>query len=308
MSTPNADKKPSKPRFNTDFQVSYGVLETISPMVRRITANNPGPFTFKGTGTYVIGHGNVAVIDAGPALPEHVDALLAALSGETITHQLITHTHLDHSPASRMVKARTGAEIYGFGPHGSGHYEKGEKVEEGGDPDFVEDVTLRDGDIVEGDGWRVECLHTPGHTSNHLCFHLPEENALFSGDHVMGWSTTVISPPDGDMSEYLDSLERLSTRDEEIYYPTHGAPIDNPIRLVRGVMVHRRMRENQITTCLEDGVGRIAGMVERMYIGLDPRLIPAAQRSVFAHIIHMTELGKIGCDGEIRLDADYRLI
>jgi len=296
-----------KIRFNTEFEVSYGAVETVSPLIRRVVAKNPGPFTFKGTGTYILGHGNVAVIDAGPDMVDHVDAILAATTGETITHQLITHTHIDHSPASRLLKDRTGADIYGYGPHGSGRYEQGQSVEAGGDKDFVEDVSLRDGDVVEGDGWSVECLHTPGHTSNHLCFHLREENALFSGDHVMGWSTTIISPPDGEMSEYLKSLERLCEREEEIYYPTHGAPIQRPQRFVRGLVVHRRMRENQIVNCLEKGISTISEMVKVMYVGLDERLIPAAQRSVFAHVIDMTERGKLSCDGEIRLDGEYGL-
>ena len=217
-----------RPRFITEFDCEYGVMVDVSPTIRRIVAQNPGPFTFKGTATYVVGHGKVAVIDPGPDLPAHVDALLEALDGEEITHQLITHTHKDHSPAAQRLQQRTGASTYGFGPHGAGKYEKGVEVEEGGDPDFTPDHALIHGDRVVGDGWSLDCVHTPGHTSNHLCYAYREENALFTGDHVMGWSTTVVSPPDGDMREYLDSLRHLSERNDQIYYPTHGAPIENP--------------------------------------------------------------------------------
>ena len=217
-----------------------------------------------------MGHGKVAVIDPGPYLPAHVDALLEALDGEEITHQLITHTHIDHSPAARLLQQRTSAPTYGFGPHGAGKYEKGAKVEEGGDTDFTPDHTLIHGDRVVGDGWSFDCIHTPGHTSNHLCYAYREENALFTGDHVMGWSTTVVSPPDGDMREYLDSLRYLAGRNDQIYYPTHGAPIENPSPFIRGLIAHRKMRELQILSVLEEGENTIPDMVPGMYKGLDP--------------------------------------
>jgi glyoxylase-like metal-dependent hydrolase (beta-lactamase superfamily II) len=196
------------------FTCDYGVIGPVTPLIRRIVARNPGPFTFRGTGTYVVGHGKVAVIDPGPDLAEHVDALLAALGGETITHIVVTHTHRDHSPAAAAVKKATGAPTYGFGPHGAG----GELVEAGGDMDFVPDIVMKDGEAVEAPDWRLEAIHTPGHTSNHLCFTLPQERALFSGDHVMGWSTTVIAPPDGDMADYMRSLDRLRGRDHAVYW------------------------------------------------------------------------------------------
>ena len=280
----------------------------VSPNVRRIVAQNPGPFTFKGTGTYVVGHGKVAVIDPGPYLPAHVDALLEALDGEEITHQLITHTHIDHSPAARLLQQRTGAPTYGFGPHGAGKYEKGAKVEEGGDTDFTPDHTLIHGDRVVGDAWSFECIHTPGHTSNHLCYAYREENALFTGDHVMGWSTTVVSPPDGDMREYLDSLRHLSERNDQIYYPTHGAPIENPGPFIRGLIAHRKMRERQIISVLEAGENTIPDMVPGMYKGLDPILIPAAQRSVFAHVIDLVDQGKIISEGDLAINCTLRLL
>ncbi len=180
-----------------DMTFEYGVIERLSPLIRRVVAHNPGPFTFHGTATYIVGNGAVAVIDPGPALAPHVEAILSGLGGETVSHQMITHTHRDHSPAARLLGRATGAATHGFGPHGAGRGEG--VVEEGGDHDFIPDVYLRDGDTVEGDGWSLTALHTPGHTSNHLCFALAQESVLFSGDHVMGWSTTVIAPPDGHM-------------------------------------------------------------------------------------------------------------
>src|SRR6266851_1645319 len=201
--------------FRREIAFEYGRLERIAPGIRRIVARNPGPFTFKGTGTYVVGEGEVAVIDPGPELEEHIAALLASLAEERVSHILVTHTHRDHSPAAKALKAATGAPTYGFGPHAGG--QRGETgVEEGGDWDFVPDVTLRDGDQVAGKGWCFEAVHTPGHTSNHLCFALPESGILFSGDHVMGWSTSVIAPPDGDMAAYLASLDKLLGRDDAV--------------------------------------------------------------------------------------------
>src|SRR6185437_3870091 len=206
--------------FRRDFAFAYARAERLSPLIRRVVARNASPFTFKGTGTYIIGRGKVAVIDPGPALDDHVAALLEAVSGESVTHILITHTHLDHSPAAAALKRATGAKTYGFGPHGSRRPAEsiGGTTEEGGDRDFVPDVALRDGDVAEGPGWRLEAVETPGHTSNHLCFALPEERTLFTGDHVMGWSTSVIAPPDGDMAAYMRSLEKLLAREDALYW------------------------------------------------------------------------------------------
>ena len=232
-------------------------MQTVAPMVRRVVARNPSAFTFHGTGTYIIGTGKVAVIDPGPDLPEHVDALMNAIGDEEVTHLLVTHTHLDHSPAARHLKAATGAKTYGYGPHGSGKLEQGVKVEEGGDFDFAPDVQIRDGDVIEGDDWSVECVYTPGHTSNHMCFALREQRALFSGDHVMGWSTTVVSPPDGDMRQYIASLEKLLARDDAVYWPTHGGPIEAPGPFVHAYLEHRRERVRQILACMDRGIDRI---------------------------------------------------
>ena len=201
--------------YRREFAFEYGRLEPVAPGIRRIVARNPGPFTFKGTGTYVVGEGEVAVIDPGPELAEHVAALLASLADESVTHILVTHTHRDHSPAAKALKEATGAPTYGFGPHAGG--KRGEPgIEEGGDWDFAPDIVVRDGDWIDGGKWRVEAAHTPGHTSNHLCFALPDSGILFSGDHVMGWSTSVIAPPDGDMAAYMASLDRLLARGDAV--------------------------------------------------------------------------------------------
>ena len=293
--------------FRRDFAFEYGALESVAPGIRRIVANNPGPFTFRGTGTYVVGEGEVAVIDPGPDLAEHVDALLAGLSGERITHILVTHTHRDHSPAAAAVKAATGAPTYGFGPHAGGR--RGEAgVEEGGDWDFAPDITIKDGDEITGPGWRFEAVHTPGHTSNHLCFALPDSGILFSGDHVMGWSTSVIAPPDGDMAAYMDSLDKLLRRRDTVYWPTHGPAITEPKEHVRAFIAHRRERESGIVECLAAGVGRVDAMVERLYVGLNPNLRRAAGRSVLAHLIDLIGRGIVISDNGGGVDATYRLL
>jgi glyoxylase-like metal-dependent hydrolase (beta-lactamase superfamily II) len=293
--------------FRTEAAVTYGVASDVSPRIRRIVAKNPGPFTYHGTGTYVIGRGEVAIVDPGPELAEHVDALLAALAGERITHQLITHTHLDHSPAARLVQERTGARTYGFGPHAQGRFERGATVEAGGDTRFVPDVKLAHGDVVEGAGWSVEVVHTPGHCSNHLCFAVREDAALLTGDHVMGWSTTVISPPDGDMGDYMRSLGLLLEREDRLLVPTHGPAIADPQPFVRALITHRHEREQQILRCLEQGAARIPEMVPRMYQGTPAILHPAAARSVLAHVLHMLERGVITSEGPPGIDARYRL-
>src|SRR5271170_650007 len=292
--------------FRRDFAFEYGKLESVVPGIRRIVANNPGPFTFRGTGTYVVGDGEVAVIDPGPDLAEHVDALLAGLKGERVTHILVTHTHRDHSPAAAAVKAATGAPTYGFGTHAGGR--RGETaVEEGGDWDFLPDIAVKDGNEIVGAGWRFEAVHTPGHTSNHLCFALPDSGILFSGDHVMGWSTSVIAPPDGDMASYMASLDKLLERSDAVYWPTHGPAITKPKDHVRAFIAHRREREAGIIACLEAGVERVDAMVERLYVGLNPNLRRAAGRSVLAHLIDLIGREVVRTDGAATVDATYRL-
>ena len=284
-----------------DMTFEYGVIERLSPLIRRVVACNPSPFTFHGTGTYIVGHGAVAVIDPGPALGPHVAAIIEGLGGETVSHQIITHTHRDHSPAARLLGRATGAKTYGFGPHGAG-LEDG-VAEEGADHDFTPDITLRDGDVITGDGWSLTALHTPGHTSNHMCFALGQESVLFTGDHVMGWSSTVIVPPDGHMATYLASLRRLLERDDRVYWPTHGPRIENPKALVQAYLDHRADRERQIEDCLKHGITAIPAMVERIYADIPRNLHPAAACSVLAHLIHMVENNRATCDGEPRADG-----
>jgi glyoxylase-like metal-dependent hydrolase (beta-lactamase superfamily II) len=266
-----------------------GIIEQVSPAVRRLLADNPSPFTFTGTQTYIVGQGEVAVIDPGPDMPHHVDALLAALGGERVAAILCTHTHRDHSPASRALKAATGAPVVGCAPLTM--EDDGPRADAAFDPDYRPDRVLADGETLSGPGWTLEAVATPGHTSNHLCFALAAEQALFTGDHVMGWSTTVVSPPDGDMADYLVSLDRLLSRDDAVYYPAHGPAVEKPQRFVRGLIGHRRQREGQILRHLRRGEGQIQIMVAHMYKGVDSRLHPAAGRSVLAHLLDLEARG-----------------
>jgi glyoxylase-like metal-dependent hydrolase (beta-lactamase superfamily II) len=279
--------------FDRSFDAPYGESVKVGPLIHRLLAPNPGPFTFKGTGVYIVGDRDVAVIDPGPDLPEHIEALKRALDGRRISHILLTHTHSDHSPAAQPLKEWSGAKTYAFGPHGSGKAEDGVKVEEGGDMAFAPDVRVRDGDVIEGDGLAIECVFTPGHTSNHMCYALREEQALFTGDHVMGWSTTVVAPPDGDMRAYMASLRKLLARDDTTLWPTHGGPIRDPQPFLQAYIDHRLEREAQILTCLRDGIATIPQMVARMYVDVDKRLHPAAARSVLAHLIQLADEGRV---------------
>ena len=289
------------------YSFEYAAIETVSPMIRRVTARNPSGFTFNGTGTYIIGHGNVAVIDPGPMIAEHIQALESALHEETVTHILITHTHADHSPAAAPLKLAWNAPTYGYGPHGAGKIADGIPIEEGGDMDFTPDHELRDGDIIHGDGWTIESVYTPGHTSNHLCFALLEEKALKTGDHVMGWSTSVIGPPDGDMTAYMESLEKLLSRDDTVYWPTHGTCIKDIKPFVRAFIAHRLDREQQIIACLKQGNHQINAMVPIMYKETQPALHPAAARSVLSAMIRLIDLGKIRTEGPATLQSQFYL-
>src|SRR4030088_1237910 len=292
--------------YRREIAFEYGRLEPIAPGIRRIVARNPGPFTFKGTGTYVVGEGEVAVIDPGPELQEHVAALLASLAGERVTHILVTHTHRDHSPAARALQAATGAPTYGFGPHAGG--KRGDPaVAEGGDWGFVADRTTADAARIAGKGWVFEAVHTPGHTSNHLCFALPDSGVLFSGDHVMGWSTSVISPPDGDMGAYMASLDKLLARRDTVFWPTHARAITEPQRHVRAFIAHRREREAGIIDCLKAGIETVDKMVERLYVGLNPSLRRAAGRSVLAHLIDLIGRDIVTADGPATVEAHFGL-
>ena len=299
--------------FDRDFAPTHGVVDQLSPLVRRVVAPNPGRFTFTGTGTYLVGRGRVAVIDPGPALPDHLAALERALDGETVTHLLVTHTHGDHSPACRALQAATGAPTYGFGPHPEADRrppqgsEDDTPQEERADLDFVPDVVVGEGDVIAGDGVTFDVLHTPGHISNHLCFALREEQTLFTGDHVMGWSTTVIPAPDGNLGHYLHHLRRLLDRDDVRYLPTHGRPIDDPRPFVAGLVAHREERTRQILERLAAGDERIDQIVPVLYADVDAALHPAAGRSVLAHLVHLRDEGRVVVDGEPGIDARWRL-
>ncbi len=292
--------------FIREFEPAYGHLVSVSPLIRRLVAHNPGSFTAWGSGTYVIGQNAVAVIDPGPDDAAHIDTLLRLLGGERVAQIVVTHTHIDHSPGARILQARTGAPITGCGPHARiGTHD--EPVEEGGDFDHAPDRLLHDGDSVTGDGWTLTAVHTPGHTSNHLCYALAEEQSLFSGDHVMGWSTTVVSPPDGDMTRYMASLEKLLARDDRVLYPTHGAPITEPKPFIAQLIAHRREREEQILALLRDGPALIPAMVAKLYAAVDPKLHKAAGRSVLAHLIALIDAGRVRCEGSAGAGSRYRL-
>jgi len=265
------------------------IAQDLSSLVRRVLAPNPSAFTFTGTQTYLVGRREVAVIDPGPADPAHIAGILRATEGERITAIVCTHTHRDHSPAAAPLKGATGAEIVGCAPLAL--RDDGPRADDGFDGGYAPDRVLGDGETLEGAGWTLQAVATPGHTSNHLCYALLPEKALFTGDHVMGWSTTVVSPPDGDMAAYMRSLDLLQRRDDAVYYPAHGEPVTNPQQFVRGLGGHRRQRERQILALVEEGVGAIADMVPRMYKNVDARLWPAAGRSVLAHLIDLRDRG-----------------
>jgi len=273
-----------------------GEIEHAGPLVRRLLAPNPSPFTYSGTQTYIVGEGEVAVIDPGPDDERHLAALREALSGEKVVAILCTHTHRDHSPAAKPLSQGMDAPIIGCAPLTL--EDDGPRADAAFDPDYRPDRVLTHGERLDGSGWTLEAVATPGHTSNHLCFALPEAGALFTGDHVMGWSTTVVSPPDGDMAAYMGSLELLLGRNDRIYYPAHGPAVETPQRLVRGLIGHRRQREGQILRHLERGEGRIQDMVPHMYKGVDARLHPAAGRSVLAHLIDLQARGLVVQEGE----------
>ena len=294
--------------FYRDFDIEPERVYELTPLVRRITGANPSLFTFKGTNSYIVGRGRVAVIDPGPEDDRHLKALLDALEGEQVTHIVATHTHRDHSPGSAALQAATGAPTVGYGPHGTGarrHWPFDSP--EGGDMSFDPDIRLGDGDRLEGEGWTLEAVFTPGHISNHLCFALPQEGSLFSGDHVMGWSTSIVSPPDGDMADYMASLHKVRARGERPWWPGHGPPITDPGPFVDAFIAHREARERAIAECLAAGAETIPEMVRRIYADVDPQLHRAAGRSVLAHLLRMVEDGRAeSADDPPGPDSRYR--
>jgi glyoxylase-like metal-dependent hydrolase (beta-lactamase superfamily II) len=294
--------------FVREFDFAHGRRDQVSPLVQRVIANNPGPFTFTGTGTYIVGRtapgAGVAVIDPGPLDEAHLEALLAAVEGRTVTHVLVTHTHRDHAPLARPFAERTGAPVLAMRPperqtHASGTLDEDE------DTAFTPDVILTGGERTRGDGWTITAMATPGHASNHMAFVLEEENALFCGDHVMGWSTTIVAPPDGDMADYMSSLEAVIAAEFATLWPTHGAPVTEPAPFLAAYRAHRLEREAQVLARLEAGDRTIAAMVPTLYAAVDPRLWPAASLSVQAHLIKLVKEGRVAVEGEPTLDTVY---
>lgn len=322
--------------FNRNFDPDYGAVHQLSPLIRRVVAKNPNPFTFTGTGVYLVGRAEVAVIDPGPSLDVHLDAIEAALGpDERITKVLVTHTHTDHTAGVAPLVARTGATTYGFGSHGpvpdvdpmeqvrfDEYFTDEEQAEfqkeweelpeelrrEGPDLEFRPDVEVGHGDLIQGPGWTIEVVHTPGHTSNHVCFALQEERTLFTGDHVMGWATSVISPPDGDLYDYLRSLRLLLERDDELYWPTHGPAITEPKPYVQAFLDHRLDRERQIVEALAEGPSTIKDLVPTMYYDVDKRLWRAAANSVYSHLLALHRAGRAEpVEAEPTITATWRL-
>lgn len=279
--------------LDRDFDVAAGETVTVSPLVRRVVAGNPGPYTFRGTSTFIVGHGRVAIIDPGPDDPAHLAALHHALHGETVTHILVTHSHADHSPLAAQLAAETGAPILGFGPVAPAAGADGLRLDASIDHGFAPDQRLGDGDVIAGTGWTLEAIHTPGHMSNHLCFALREEKALFAGDHVMAWATSVIAPPDGNMGDYYASLGKLLLRNDAVYHPAHGPSRADPLPLVQGYLAHRRMREAAILRKVRDGARNVPAIVQAIYADIDPALHGAAALSTRAHLDHLIERGLI---------------
>jgi glyoxylase-like metal-dependent hydrolase (beta-lactamase superfamily II) len=284
--------------LDRSFEGRPGELIRLSPLVRRMVAPNAGAMTFMGTCTYVVGSGKAAIIDPGPESPDHAAALLAALQGETVIAILVTHSHKDHAAGARALKAATGAKIFGctsYQPSGQGRGILADAVH---DLDHAPDAIMREGDSIETKDFSLVCVETPGHTKNHQAFALPEESALFTGDHVMAWSTSVVAPPDGTMRHYMASLEKLLARGDKTYWPGHGGPVRHPQSFVRALIRHRRMREEAILACIKAGNSSIAAIAAKVYGGLDSALEGAALLSVLAHAEDLMERGLIKA-GEI---------
>jgi glyoxylase-like metal-dependent hydrolase (beta-lactamase superfamily II) len=296
--------------YNKVFDLAPGRAADVAPGVRAIVANNPGPFTFKGTVSYIVGRGKVAILDPGPDDDAHIASLLNAVRGETVTGIFVTHTHRDHSPAVPKVKAATGATVYAEGPHRPArplHIGEAARLDASADMDFRPDIALADGAVVTGDGWTIEAVTTPGHTANHMAFAFKEADLIFSGDHVMAWSTSIVAPPDGAMSDYMASLEKLARRSEPVYLPGHGGAVRDAPRFVQGYIRHRQGREDSIMRRLGKGAADIPTLVRAIYIGLDPRLVGAAGLSVLAHLEDLVARGVVATEGAPSIAGIYRL-
>jgi len=296
--------------YNRAFDLVPGQAVEVAPDVRAVVANNPGPFTYKGTVSYIIGRGKVAILDPGPDDETHIAALLDAVRGETVTDIFVTHTHRDHSPAVPRVKAATGATVYAEGPHRLArpvHIGEAGRLDASADLEFSPDVALADGSVVSGNGWTIEAITTPGHTANHMAYALKEADLIFSGDHVMAWSTSIVAPPDGAMSDYMASLAKLASRSEPVYLPGHGGAVRDAPRFVQSYIRHRQGREASILHRLEKGAADIPTLVRAIYIGLDPRLIGAASLSVLAHLEDLVARGLVSTEGAPSIGGTYRL-
>jgi glyoxylase-like metal-dependent hydrolase (beta-lactamase superfamily II) len=296
--------------FDKNLDLAPDTVDEPAPGIRRVMADNPGPFTFKGTMSYIVGRGKVAIVDPGPADPRHTAALLDAVRNETVTAIFVTHTHRDHSPAVPAIKAATGATVYAEGPHRAArplHIGEHNPLDSSGDRDFCPDVALKDGEVVAGDGWTIEAVTTPGHTANHMAFAFKENNTLFAGDHVMGWATSIVAPPDGAMSDYMASLQKLAKRSEATYLPGHGPAIRDASRFVNYYILHRKAREASILHRLGKGETDIPSIVRAIYIGIDPRLTGAAGLSVLAHMEDLVARKLVETEGAPAIDGIYRL-
>ncbi|ARE39227.1 Metallo-beta-lactamase family protein [Rhodovulum sp. P5] len=291
------------------FDPTPGIVETLRPGLRRVLAPNPSPMTFRGTNTYVLGQGTVAIIDPGPDMPAHRQALLAALGpGERVSHILVTHSHLDHSPLARPLSDLTGAPVLAFGDSAAGRRADLADIPglgggEGIDAGFVPDILLGDGDVIDGAGWQVTALHTPGHMGNHMCF--AWEDAMFTGDHVMGWASSMVSPPDGDLGAFMRSLQKLAARSENAYFPAHGAPVANGPERVADLLAHRKNREAQIVAALADAPATAEALTERIYIDTPRALLPAATRNVLAHLIDLKDKEAVEAVGPLGADTAW---
>lgn len=296
------------PKFELAFQPAYGEAIDVAPRVQRVTVNNPSPFTFHGTNSYIVGDRSVCVIDPGPDDEAHFQALMRALEGREVTHIAVSHTHKDHSPLSRRLKAATGALIVAEGPHRPSrvlHDGETNPFAESSDLEFEADIVLADGGLVAGDGWTLSGIATPGHTANHMAFGLEGTGIVFSADHVMAWATSIVAPPDGAMADFMTSLERLLARDDRLYLPGHGGPVTSPAAFCRGLRTHRRMRERAILERVKAGDRLIPDMVRVIYRETDPRLHGAAALSVLAHLEDLVERGLVASDGPARLAGVY---
>jgi glyoxylase-like metal-dependent hydrolase (beta-lactamase superfamily II) len=296
--------------FDKRFSLEPDQVQEVAPGVRAIVADNPSPFTFKGTISYIVGRGQVAIIDPGPDDVVHVAALLDAVRDETVTHIFVTHTHRDHSPAAAKIKDATGAKVLAQGPHRPArplHTGEIRRLDASVDLDFRPDITLADGEIVNGEGWTLQAVATPGHTANHMAYAFKEADLLFAGDHVMAWSTTIVAPPDGAMSDYMASLHKLAERSEPLYLSGHGAPVRDAPRYVQYLIRHRQAREASILHRLGKGAADIPTIVRAVYIGLDPRLVSAAALSVLAHLEELVARGAVVTEGPASIGGIYRL-